>query len=1617
MTNLMQRTATDLVEAVLSQVLEAAQAGEAAALETFARGFLDIVPPDDVRDASPEKLAGMVRDLFEFARRREEPAAPKLRVYDPDLERDGWRSSHSAVLIVNDDMPFLVDSVVAALNGLGAEVFLVIHPVFLAVRDSEGRLLSLAQEGEPEAEGRPESCMLLLITEQPKTRHQQIAGELRSVLADVRHAFEDWQPMRRRCHEVLRNLERDPPKLPREEVIEGIDFLEWLDDDNFTYLGYRKYDYHGRGADAVAEIEAGTGLGILRDPDYSIYEGLRHLGKLPPDVRAWVRSPQLVRVTKANRRARVHRPVHLDTIAIKSFDRAGRVVGEKVFVGLFTAAVYNRGLQHIPLLRRKLEQAIAASGFAPDSHNGKSLLHILESYPRDELFQIDQKDLQEIALGILHLQERLQTALFVRRDPFERFVSAMIFVPRDRFDTKLRLKLQAIVAEAFKGQVESYSTQIGESALARLHLVVRTERGRVPKPDLDALERKLAAAARSWSDALEQALVREHGEEQGVARFHRWQLAFPASYQEDFLESDAVADIAKMERLYDGSQLEVDLHRPQDTPGSVLHFKLYVKGQRVALSDMLPMLENMGMRVLGEMPYNLRPAGAEEAVWIHDFDLEPPPGQGDLTDIRDAFHEVFTLVWFGEKENDGFNRLVLAGLRAREIRVLRVYCKYLRQVQIPFSQSYIEATLAANPELTRKLVELFMQRFDPALQGDQAKAREERLVADINTGLEQVANLDEDRTIRRFLNLIQCTLRTNFFVTDSEGRPRTHTSIKLAGQAIEDLPEPRPFREIFVYAPQVEGVHLRFGSVSRGGLRWSDRRQDFRTEVLGLVKAQQVKNAVIVPVGAKGGFVAKRLPPPSAGREAWQREGVAAYKTFIRGLLDITDNLEGERTVPPRQVVRHDGDDSYLVVAADKGTASFSDFANEIAADHDFWLGDAFASGGSAGYDHKAMGITARGAWESVKRHFRERGRDVQTEDITVVGCGDMSGDVFGNGMLRSRHIKLIAAFNHLHIFVDPDPDPAAAWKERQRLFELPRSAWSDYDRSLISKGGGVFERQAKSIPLSPEMKRCFNLEKDRVTPSELISAILKSQVDLIWFGGIGTFVKASSEIDADVGDRANDAVRVDGRDLRARVIGEGANLGMTQLARIEYALGGGSLNTDAIDNSGGVNCSDYEVNIKILLGAASKRGKLSREQRNHLLREMTDEVAELVLRNNYLQSQSISVSSLLGPRMGDRFNRFMRLLERAGELNRALEFLPDEETLAQRAANGIGLTRPEIAVLMAYAKLDLYRDLLASDLPDDPWLERDLLAYFPQPLREGFLDDIRDHQLKRELVATQISNELVNRQGITFVQEIREKSGLPVSVIARAFIVTRELLSLPEIWQQVEALDNQAPAQVQLEMLLALGRVGENLTSWLLHAAGRVSDIGACISRYRPGMEVLAKCLPQLLTGIRRRALEEEITGFQAEGVPLALAQQVATFSQMSTSADIVRLAGEADRPVEEVAAFYFRIGSRFGFDWLRDAATRLPRERAWNRLAITALIDDLYETQAHIAADVLAYGAGREPTEEDVERTIDAWVEPRQLVAGRSDQLLADLQGAVPNLAMLTVANRQLKTLTDAA
>ncbi len=1622
-----------LIGQVVQAVGKRLSAAKAKRAEVFVRQFLANVPPADLRGESADNLAGGVLALWDSLQQRT-PGKASVRAYNPDPDRDGWESPHSVIEVINDDMPFLVDSVTAEINRNDVEVRLVIHPIVSLRRDAKGKLLELvdpkakAQPKAGAAEPRGESVMQIQISEQPEKRLAEIAAGIEAVLSDVRASVEDWRTMRERCREVIAELETRPPMLPVAEISEGLEFLKWLDDDHFTYLGYREISFHGRGGNAVTKINKARGLGVLRDPEVRVFDGLRNLGKLPADVRDFMRQPQLLRITKGNRRATVHRAVHLDTIAVKTFDAKGNVTGERLFVGLFTSIAYSRSPSDIPLLRQKVNAAVKLSGFSARSHDGKALMHILETYPRDELFQISVQELCDIAIGVLHLQERQRTALFVRRDPFERFVSCMVYVPRDRYDTSLRRKLQQILAEAYDGHCANFSTQMSDEVLARLHAIIKTKPGKIPNVNLKKLEERLERATRSWADLLEEALVAATGEQFGIRMLRRYERAFPPAFQHNFDATVAVEDIGNIEEAIAADDLSMNLYHRDGAGPEELNFKIYVLDQPVPLSDILPMLENMGLKVIGEVPYDVEVSDRKTPIWIHDFDMVVEGGAAiDLASVRDAFHEAFARVWHGEMEDDGFNKLVLhAGLTAREVIVLRAYCKYLRQARIPFSQDYMEATLARNPDVARNLVDLFLARFDPAREKDSAKLCK-KIVADIEAQLDQVSNLDEDRIIRRYLNLILSTLRTNFFQPAKDGGEKIYCSFKFDSRNIEELPQPQPLREIFVYSPGLEGVHLRFGMVARGGLRWSDRPEDFRTEVLGLVKAQQVKNTVIVPVGSKGGFVMKQPPPAEAGREAFLEAGIECYKTFIRGLLDITDNLKRGRIVPPQKVIRYDADDPYLVVAADKGTATFSDIANGVSADYGFWLDDAFASGGSAGYDHKKMGITARGAWESVKRHFRELGKDIQKEDFTCIGCGDMSGDVFGNGMLLSRHILLVGAFNHMHIFVDPTPDPARSWEERDRLFKLPRSAWTDYNPELISKGGGIFERSAKSIKVTPEMKRVFGIAKDSVTPNELIQAMLLAEIELLWFGGIGTYIKAGEESNLDVGDRANDALRVNGKQVGAKVIGEGANLGVTQLGRIEYGEAGGRCNTDFIDNSAGVDCSDHEVNIKILLGDVEQAGEMTRKQRNKLLEKMTEEVGKQCLRDNYLQSQAITVTHQLGGHLLDRFARFMRSLEKDGQLNRRIEYLPDDEEVLERMKRGEGLTRAEIAVLLSYSKLVLYDDLLKSDLPDDAHFIADLATYFPKPLRTPYAAQIDRHRLKREIVVTVVSNDVVNRVGINFVHEVREKTGMPPEEIVKAYIIAREIFGMRDLWAQIEALDNKVPALLQSRMLVECGRLIERETVWFLREVGIPLDIAGEIGRFGEGVATLVGRIESLLSPADRELLDQHTAQLVEQGAPQALARRIASLPMLAPVCDVVRIAATLKLPVEKVAEAYFTIGDRFGFDWLRRSAGSLPTDTAWDKLAVSAIIDDFYGHQSELTTRVLngsgaGKGAGKASGKRGgkdgaaTDKIIAEWSAGRAPLVTRTEQLLEELKtSGTPDFAMLAVANRQLKSMVS--
>jgi glutamate dehydrogenase len=1614
-----------LLEATVARVHERVEPAQAEDVERFVRAYYAHVAPGDLNDRSDLDLYGAAVAHWNLARVRQ-PGESKVHVYTPDVEEHGWESPHTVVETVVDDMPFLVDSVSMEVTRNGSAIHLVIRPIMRVRRDEQGRLLDVGAE-----DGQPESMIHVEIDRQAGPEElERLRADLAHVLADVRAAVEEWPTMRERVHDVLAALEAAPPPVDPDELAEARDLLAWMHDDHFTFLGFRAYDILTEDGEEVLRAVPGSGLGILRAGDERTISV--SFAQLPPAVRRLARAKSLLTLTKANSRATVHRPSYLDYVGVKRFDAAGEVVGEWRFLGLYTHTAYSASPWEIPVLQRKAQRVVERSGLPTGSHDHKALVDILETYPRDELFQSSEDELFETALGILHLGERRRVRLFVRRDAFGRFLSCLVYLPRERFDTENRQRIQEILQQAFAGTSVDYTTRVSESVLARLHFVVYTEQGTAPEFDVAEIESRLASVTRAWTDDLRDALSEQLGEARAGPLFERYGEAFPGAYREDFTARQAVHDIERIERLDPDGDLGMSLYVPLESTLDHLAFKLVRTGRPTLLSDVLPLLENMGVRVSDERPYEIKPA-AGPPVWIYDFGLRHD-GAAELhaDDVRETFQDAFARTWRGETENDGFNRLVIAArLTSREITILRAIAKYLRQAGSTFSQAYMEDALFAHADVARGLVELFQARLDPVLVGarpesaeadsdrakipeggrirgrdqsstERADAKARSLERELESAIDAVESLDQDRILRGFLRVVRAVLRTNYFQTDDGGHAKPYLSLKLDPDLVPDLPEPRPMFEVFVYSPRVEAVHLRGGKVARGGIRWSDRLEDFRTEVLGLMKAQTVKNAVIVPVGAKGGFVVKR-PPAGGDRAALLDEVAECYRIFMRGLLDLTDTISGGRVVPPPDVVRHDDDDPYLVVAADKGTATFSDIANEISIEYGFWLGDAFASGGSAGYDHKQLGITARGAWESVKRHFAELGIDIGATDFTVAGIGDMSGDVFGNGMLLSPHIRLVGAFDHRHVFLDPNPDAAASFAERKRLFRLAGSSWADYDPALISAGGGVFPRSAKSIPLSPEVRAALDVEAESLTPSELIHALLRAPVDLLWNGGIGTYVKAQEERHAEVGDRANDAVRVDAEELRCRVVGEGGNLGFTQRARIAFARAGGRIYMDAIDNSAGVDCSDHEVNIKILLDTIVAEGDLTGKQRNAILAEMGDEVAALVLRDNYEQTQAIATSTAQAASMLEVHERYVRSLEQAGTLNRELECLPSDEGFDEREAAGGGLTAPEFATLLSHTKIALEQELLASDLPEDPYLSSELERYFPTRLREEFGAQLQRHPLRREIIASRVVNDLVNRAGTTFAFRLGDETGAGADDIARAYTAARETFGLRDLWGEIEALDGHVPTATQIAMLLRARILLERATRWLLRNRRRPLDIAATVARYAPGATALGRALPTLLDQGELEAARAKAVGLVDVGVPAELAERVAHIDALVPTFELVEIAVACELDVVAAAEVYFALGARLQLHWLRDRIVDLPRETRWEAMARAALRDDVYSEQAGLTAEVLRAGAGAE-----------RWLAENASAVERSLQVLADIRtGGTLDLARLSVAVREMRNL----
>ncbi len=1579
-----------------------------APTKDFKKLFLSQAPKDDIA-AIPKALLDQEIDQLWLLLNSRKPGQHSLAAMHHATRRE------TSLLISNDDMPFLVDSLTAELNRQGFTVALVIHPVLRVLHTAKGNIAGIwsYKDKTADRESKAESVMLIRLPHSLNDSEQQaLLNSLSAVLMDVRHAVNDWQPMRRQVQDMLDQYRRTALKLDKNACSETCAYLEWLVQNNFTFLGSRDLLFtNGKDGVSLQTVEKSC-LGVLRDVDRLIFNGVRALHLLPQDLKDFHHDNSLIHFSKANAQSTVHRAVPMDVISLKLFDETGKLIGERRLVGLYTSHAYFTSPRHIPILRQKVAAVIDNAGFEPRSHDGKALSHILETFPRDELYQITADDLLRIALGILNLQERQRVALFTRDDLYKRSVSCFVYIPRDRYNLGLRRKIQHILEEALNGKARSTLAVVEESTLARLFFVIEAVDGLIKPYDAASIEATLIKASRLWVDDVRILLETDDTITDAATLYNSYSNAFPAAYQERFDAAVAVKDMIILEQLFAGEGLQLSLAQAPAEDHEGLTLKIFALGDALPLYSVLPVLENLGLRVINERPYRMLVGSKAQPAWIHEFyvQLKNHVPQ-DLPRLAPLFSEAFLAIWSERAENDALNGLVTNALLGwRDIVILRTLNKYLKQMGFIYGEAAVADTLNQQQNLAKLLIQLFNARFNPAVpQGARSKTLQ-ALHKEFDQAMQQVSSVADDKILSTLCNLIDASLRTNFYQPASSGAPKDYVSIKFDSRAIDGLPLPRPKFEIFVYAPFVEAIHLRGGKVARGGIRWSDRREDFRQEVLGLLKAQMVKNAVIVPEGSKGGFVVK-TPISHLPRSEQMQEVVRCYQTLMRGMLDITDNLVKGDVVPPVHVIRHDGDDPYLVVAADKGTATFSDIANGISQEYGFWLGDAFASGGSAGYDHKKMGITARGGWEAVKRHFRELGKDIQREDFTVVGVGDMSGDVFGNGMLLSKHIRLLAAFNHRHIFVDPTPNAAKSWLERERLFNNPGLQWSDYDSATLSKGGAVFERDQKTLQVSPEVQQLFGLKDSKTTPAALIQAILKHQADLLWFGGIGTYVRAGHETNLDVGDKANDSLRIMATELRCRVIGEGANLGMTQQARIEAGLRGVKLNTDAIDNSAGVDCSDHEVNIKILLQQITETGQLTLAARNKLLSQMTDEVAELVLKDNYLQTQALSFAMYRGTSILHPQWNLIRHLEKTGQLQRDIEFLPDDETIEKRFQTGAGLTRPELAVLMAYSKIDLINELMHTSLADEPRMLESLRIYFPSALQQKYADHIDRHPLRREIIITHTANSIVNRLGSHFVNEVRQATGNDVADIARAYAIIRDSFSLRTTWRAIENLDSKVSAETQLQMLLTINRLVEYCTYWFLRYGQMPLQVTQLAALYQPAINELRRKLPKILTAPQLKAMTEAAAELEGKGVPAELAQTVAASRRLAMACDVVFVAEQTGAAIEQAGIVYFALADLLHGDWLRSQARGLKINSSWQQKAVDALLSDLYDMQRAIAVKVLRTPQARGKSAHD------AMAKWQAEYAGQLQglhSLIADLGSQQDlDLSMLLVAARMLKGL----
>lgn len=1590
--------------------------------KVFAEAFLSALDDADLAPHSPQDMARILHKLWEFTEKRR-PGETNILISSPLHKTIEWDNRKTSILINTKERAFLIDSIAAELIRNGLRIVTLMHPTLFVKRNKKYAREAILDTRAPDTrDGATAESLLYIEVEGSLTADQckKLQQSILDVISDVRVATNDWQDMRAALLACIKDMKASAPR-NGEDLQKYVDFLKYLHDDNFTLLGFREYKFiTDRKGEVASETVKGSSLGLLRDEITPAYITDSKL-PLPPELQKMRRDMDIITVSKVSRRSTVHRRVPLDGIHIKVFDKNGDVAGERLFIGLFTSVTYSRSVNDVPLLRDKVRTIIEGSGYTQHTHDYKALSHILEKYPRDELFQIDSDMLREFAHSILRLQERPRVALYTRVDPFRRYISCLVYVPRDLYETILRVRFQKILEDELHGVCNTFYTTLDDSPLARVLFIVRTDQTLPRNFDVLALEKKLIEAGRHWEERLLQAMIEEYGEEKRSFELAKaYGRAFPALYQEKFTPAQAVKDIEQMESLHKDHEIKQVWYRPGGVAKNKVRMKIFSPEKPMPLSAVIPIIENMGLNVMSELPFETKAEGRGKTVWIHDFLMEAPDGEVvPAKEIKAIVEDALHQIWYARAENDMLNRLIIsAQLPWRDVVILRAYTKYLKQANFPFTPEYVMKALTDFPAVARILVEWFKSRHDPAIAAKNRKAGgpasdkvfQERL----NAALEAVSSLDQDRILRAFGTLVQHTLRTNFFQKDENGQDKSYTSFKLRSTEITFLPLPRPMAEIYVYSPRMEGVHLRGGMIARGGIRWSDRHEDFRTEILGLMKAQTVKNAVIVPVGAKGGFIVKH-PPKSGNRDDIYNEGVECYRILVRGMLDITDNLDKDSAIlPPKSVVRHDGDDPYLVVAADKGTAKFSDIANALSADYNFWLADAFASGGSAGYDHKEIGITARGAWECVKRHFRELGQDIQSEDFDVIGVGDMGGDVFGNGMLLSEHIRLVGAFNHMHVFCDPNPDIKSSFAERKRLFEAVKG-WGDYNTKLLSPGGRIFNRSDKSVALTPQIKARFGIEADTVTPAELIRAMLTAQADLLWFGGIGTYIKASDETNTDVGDKANDSLRVDAQDISAKVVGEGANLGVTQKGRIEMALNGVKLNADFIDNSGGVDCSDHEVNIKIMLAQMMRQNAkvMTLKQRNELLEHMTEEVAQLVMDNNYQQSQAISLTELTAVEDLRSHARFIQELEHYQGLDRKLEGLPNEEMIEQRAKDHQGLTRPELSILISHAKMQLYNALLDSSLPDDPAFDNWLAFYFPQPLRKKYRGGILAHKLRREIIATRMTNAIVNRYGPVFVMELMKKSNAEAYEAAQACFFVRETFAFKKMWTAIEALDNKVHAKVQLQAMRSIAQLTEHATLWFLNSGlleGQDS-LAPLVDQYQAGLQTFQSGLDKTLTDGQKADLNARIKQHSDSGLPEGLARDIAMLDLLRSSCDITHLAQRHNADIETVAYVYNHVGELLNINWLHQQGRTIFAGNKWQESVLESLRGALYAIHAEIASSVLKECAKVKKADK-----VKSWAGKHERVIDHAQKTIQDMRRSAVtlDLPMLTLAEQRLRALT---